>query len=170
MDYAPISYAELTKDPADLIEPDEKAMAEAKPEGCPFNGGGRTAKGVTHYLCKLMASQIGQSNAAHEDCCRACICNGAPDPMANPYIRRNILAWAWTLTITQEDALRAGEEASDLAGDIKARCDIAVANVKRLAGEAIAKRFVDSLVFNETVPPEDAADLLAAHDLLGVKR
>jgi len=170
MDYAPISYQELTKDPPDLIEPDEKALAEAKPEACRFNGGGRTDKGVTHYICKLMEAEIGQTSAVHEDCCRVCICNGAPDPVTNPYIRRNILAWAWTLTITQEEQVKAGEEPTDLDGDIKARCETAVANVKRLAGEAIAKQFVDSLVFNETIPPEDAVDLLAAHDLLRVKK
>ena len=162
MGFDPIGFDDLTT-VAGLVEPTEAAIEKTRPETCPFSGGTVLDNGETYHICKLVAEAIGESNACHERVCRICICNGKPSTADNAYLRRHVLAYAWTLTVANDET-----EGPVFEHDLKARCEIATANVQRLAGDAVAKRFVDALVFNVTVTPETGADLLAKADLLGV--
>ena len=164
--FDPTDFRELTTVEG-LVNPTDLAMESAVPEKCPFNGGAVRSGKAMHYICTLIAAEIAESTSCHERICRVCICNGKPSTAENAYLRRHILACAWTLTI---QSIQGKEEAPALDHTLRERCEIAAANVKRLAGDVIAKRFVDSLVDERAATPEEAVNILDNLDLLAVRQ
>jgi len=153
-----LTFLEISKLAA-IIEYDEKALAAFDPATCPRRG--EIFKRVDHEddaICNALGPACGRSVAIDESTCRMCLAHGKADAAVNGYFKRQVLALAWTGCVASplSDA-PVTPDAATLA--------VSVDNVKALAGEAVAVRFIEALIYHESVTPEDAAALVLAHDL-----
>ena len=74
-------------------------------------------------------------------------------------MRKQVVQVAFSATI-------AGRDAAEAKAPSDAELAVAVANVKTHRGDELARRFVDALVYNQSVAPEKAVTLLEAHTLV----
>jgi hypothetical protein len=156
----PIGFAELGRVEG-LFEPDESAIETADVAGCPLRGEETVSKaGVFYAECAVLSREAGRSVGVDRRTCQICICHGPAEPTGNPYLQKHIVQCAYSGTIA---AAGATEALAPSDGEL----DTAVANVKRFRGAEVAKRFVDALVYNESITPGKAAELVETHELAG---
>jgi hypothetical protein len=156
----PITFMELGQ-VSGLSDPSDAAIDAAEPSLCTERGGSHTSPhGVVTAQCGLLSREVGRPVGVDETTCRICICHGPADPAQNAALRKHIVQCAFSATI-------AGVDAAQPLAPSDANLDIAVANVKGHGGGDIARRFIDALVYHQSVTPEKAVALLEAHDLSG---
>lgn len=142
-----------------LLELTEEQIAATEPENCPHRQNPVTSKtGLISLRCKFLSDDSGGDIGVGERVCRVCLCHGAADPDANAYLARQLVCLAWHHTVAPTGAL-------EPARPDDAALALAVEHVKRFRDSGIARRFVDSLVYHQSVTPQEGADLL---DTLGL--
>jgi len=153
-----LTFDEISKMAA-VVEYDEKALAAFDPVKCLHRGEVFVRKDhEDDAVCNALGVACGRGVAVDESTCRMCLAHGKADAAVNGYFKRQVLALAWTGCVASplSDA-KVTPDAATLA--------VSVDNVKALAGEAVAVRFIEALIYHESVTPEDAAALVLAHDL-----
>ena len=146
-----------------LLELTEEEIAATAPEKCPHRQNPQVGSdGTVSLRCKFLSDYSGGDIGVGERVCRICLCHGAADPDVNAYLARQFVCLAWHHTIAAPDALGP-------SGPDDAALALAVEHVKRFRDDDIARRFVDSLVFHQSVTPEKAVDILNDHDLSEVE-
>lgn len=157
----PISFLELGA-LANIYEPATQELDAADPSTCSVRGTeGIAANGISIALCAILSTTCDRSVGVDRGTCKICICNGGVAPLENAALQKHILQTAYSATI-------AGEEAFEPATPDDATLWTAVDNVKTWAGAENARRFVDTLVYHQSVTPEKGADILNEHDLVEV--
>ena len=150
----PVEFREIGRI-AGLVAPDDSHVAQAAPAECPRRAAETSSLSGTRYAqCELLSKAAGRSVGVDEATCRVCICNGPADASKNPALRKHICQVAWSSTI-------AGELALEPLSPSDEEVSTAVENVKRWLGDDMARRFIDALVYHESVTPEKGAELAA---------
>jgi len=148
----PIGFIELG-DQIAIDTPDADAMAKADPRACPYRGKEVSSKrGPITAPCAMLAVECGRTVGVGETVCRMCCCHGAATT-DNPYLRRQIVHVGFTSTV-------AGSQATEPKVPSDAEITLAIENIRAYCGVEIAKRFVDTLFWNESITQEKADDLV----------
>lgn len=154
----PISFRDLGL-VAGFFEPSEAAIADADPLGCGQRGAPRTNRnGLVSAPCAFLSREAGRSVGIDEATCRICICHGPADASQNAALKRHICQLAFSGTVAGRDQT---EPKTPGEADLKK----ALENVRRWRGADIARRFVDALVYHESVTPEKGAQLVTVFGL-----
>lgn len=137
-------------------DPGDEELALVVPKDCPERGAEGRKKTA---LCNLLGRECGRTVAVGEAVCRVCLCHGPAVLAENPYLVKQVVQVAFSATI-------AGRDAAEAKTPTDAEIAVAVANVKTHRGDELARRFVDALVYNQSVTPTTAVELLEAHTLV----
>ena len=140
-----------------LNDPLPTAFEAADPTVCPARKNAKRSDRrpeIESADCTLLTAECGRSVGVSRAVCKRCLCNGPADASKNPALRKHICQVAWSSTI-------AGELALEPLSPSDEEVSTAVENVKRWLGEDMARRFIDALVYHESVTPEKGAELAA---------
>ena len=142
-----------------LFEPSEAAIAAADPFSCGQRGAPRTNRnGLVSAPCALLSREAGRSVGVDEAICRICICHGPANSRENAALKRHICQLAFSGTVAGRD-----QTEPKTPGD--AELETALENIRRWRGDEAARRFVDTLVYHESVTPEKGAELVTLFTL-----
>jgi len=124
------------------------------PTTCPARGEAQTCKQnkLTSAICQILSKETGDVVGVDLDTCQVCMCNGPAEPSKNPALQKHICQIGYSKSIATLTATEAKKVTVTIL-------DIAIANIKRWKGKEIAKQFIDTLVYHETVTPKKGADL-----------
>jgi len=155
----PISFKELGEK-SNYIKPGPAEIRSKNPASCPARGVEATTKksGIPFAECGVLSAICGRSVAVDADTCKVCMCNGEPNVMTNKALQKHVLQVAYSSCI-------AGYYEKEAKHPSAEEVSIAIDNIKKFADDEVALRFIDSLVYNESIDIPTAESLIEKKNL-----
>lgn len=149
----PIGFKQLG-DHITVISYDAETLAAATPGDCPHRGTEVASKtGTLTAPCGFLATECARTVGVDEATCRLCRCHG-PATLANAYLVRLLVQVGYQATNAGRMSLEPKTPTDD-------ELATALENIRMHLGDEIARRYVDTLVYNESITAAKGDALLA---------